>query len=276
MIEPFYIFQFTDEAAQKVVASPDMPHQHDFEELIIGIEGDLEHFIDFKTTEIKAPFVSFVTQGKIHRLIPRLKNGHCKWWVLRFKSEFIPDTTFQLYSFYHNRANIIMEDGICFERIAALCEMMFTEMQQPIPKLEIVRHLLSALLLIIESERKKTQIDEIKKEKTQSITFKNFLKILEENFHRHEGVEFYAGKLFMSARNLNLICESILHQTVTQTIETRKLIEAKKLLINSNKTIAEIGFELGFSEKGYFTSVFKKKTGQTPSTFRDEMKKLIS
>jgi AraC family transcriptional activator of pobA len=63
---------------------------------------------------------------------------------------------------------------------------------------------------------------------------------------------------------------------VTETIETRKLIEAKNLLINSDKTIAEIGFILGFSEKSYFTSVFKKKSGQTPSEFRDEMKKLIS
>ena len=42
------------------------------------------------------------------------------------------------------------------------------------------------------------------------------------------------------------------------------------------KTISEIGFELGFKEKAYFTSVFKKKAGQTPSAFRDEMKRIIS
>jgi AraC family transcriptional activator of pobA len=276
MIQPFYIFQLTEEEAQKIAASPAEPHQHDFEELIIGIEGKLEHFIDYKTTELDAPFVSFVTQGKVHRLIPRLKGGHCKWWVLRFKSEFTPETTFQLYSYYHNRANIFMREGICFDRIVTLSEMMFNEMQQPIPNLVVIRHLLSALLLMIESESKKTETGEIEKQKTQSITFKNFLKILEENFYRHEGVEFYAGKLFMSARNLNLICERILHQTVTETIETRKLIEAKNLLINSDKTIAEIGFELGFKEKAYFTSVFKKKSGQTPSEFRDEMIKLIS
>jgi AraC-like DNA-binding protein len=63
---------------------------------------------------------------------------------------------------------------------------------------------------------------------------------------------------------------------VTEIIETRKLIEAKNLLLNSDKTISEIGYELGFNEKSYFTNVFKKKSGQTPSEFREEMKKLLS
>ncbi|TBX70302.1 helix-turn-helix domain-containing protein [Flavobacterium silvisoli] len=276
MIQPFHIFQLTTDEAQKIIAEPDTPHRHDFEELIIGIEGSIEHFIDFENTQLDAPFVTFVTQGKTHRLIPKLKEDKCKWWVLRFKSEFIPQTTFQLYSYYHNRSNIMMPEEICFDRIVTLCEIMFNEMQQSIPNLEVIRHLLDALILMIEGEIKKTETGEIERQKVQSITFKNFLKILEENFHRHEGVEFYAGKLFMSTRNLNLICERILHQTVTETIETRKLIEAKNLLVNSDKTIAEIGYELGFSEKAYFSKVFKKKSGKTPSEFREEMKKLIS
>ncbi|WHF51493.1 helix-turn-helix transcriptional regulator [Chryseobacterium gotjawalense] len=276
MVQPFSIFQLTEEEIHKKEAFPAHLCQHDFEELVIGIEGNTEHFIDYKTTALDAPFVSFITKGKLHRLLPTQKEGLCKWWVLRFKSEFIPETTFQLYSCYHNRANMMIQHGIGFDRMVALTEMMFTEMQQPIPNLGVIRHLLCALLLVMESESKKAEAGEMEKQKKQSTVFKKFLELLEENFHRHEGVAFYAEKLSMSARNLNLICEKILHQTVTETIEARKLIEAKNLLINSDKTIAEIGFELGFNEKGYFTSVFKKKSGQTPSEFRDEMKKLIS
>ena len=129
---------------------------------------------------------------------------------------------------------------------------------------------------MIESERKKTAPDEYVLLKTQNITFKNFLRILEENFHRTEGVDYYAEKLFMSARNLNLICQNILQQSVSEIIETRKLIEAKNLLISTDKSISEIGYELGYNEKSYFTTVFKKKSGQTPSEFREEMGHLIS
>ena len=67
-----------------------------------------------------------------------------------------------------------------------------------------------------------------------------------------------------------------MQQSVGEIIETRKLTEAKNLLINTNKTIAEIGFELGYNEKAYFSKVFKRKTGQTPTAFRNEMKQLIS
>lgn len=276
MNQPFKIFRLEKEEAKKIMAAPDEPHKHDFEELIIGIEGKLEHFIDFKTTHIEAPYISFVTKGKVHRVIPQLHDGKCTIWVLRFKSEFIPETTFQLYSYYHNHATIKISYKPCFNRLVTLCEMIDGEMNQDIPDYGVVRHLLSALFTMIESERRKTEPDEPGIQKTQNITFKNFLKILEENFHRPEGVEFYAEKLFMSARNLNLICQNILQKSVSEIIETRKLIEAKNLLIHTDKTISEIGYDLGYNEKAYFTNVFKKKSGQTPSEFREEMKKLIS
>ena len=272
----FRIFTIDEDEIRRMEAMPNEPHSHDFEELIIGTEGTLDHFIDFKTTRFEAPLVSFVTKGKVHRVFPQIANGRCRMWVIRFKSEFIPETTFQLYSNYHDHAGFSMPDGPCFQRLASLCSMMSLEMEQAFPDFSVIRHLLEALFAMIESERSKVQPDDKGMQKTQNITFKNFLRILEENFRRPEGVEFYAEKLFMSSRNLNLICRNILNQSVTEIIETRKLIEAKNLLLNSDKTISEIGFELGFNEKSYFTNVFKKKSGQTPSEFREEMKKILS
>ncbi|CAG0992700.1 Regulatory protein SoxS [Flavobacteriales bacterium] len=276
MNQLFKIFKVDEAEATKISASPDEPHQHDFEELIIGMEGQLEHFIDFKNTTLDAPLVSFVTKGKVHRVIPQLKNGKCNMWVLRFKSEFIPETTFQLYASYHNHATLKIQPGDCFNRLVTLCEIINGAMQQENPDLGVVKHLLSALFIMIESEKNKMAPNHIGLDLSQNTTIQNFLKILEENYQRPVGVEFYAEKLFMSTRNLNLICKNILYQTVSEMIETRKLIEAKNQLIHSNKNISEIGFDLGYNEKAYFTNVFKKRTGQTPSEFREEMKKLIS
>ncbi len=276
MTETFKIFTLTPEDVLKIESSVNEPHQHDFEELILGIEGQLEHFIDFKSTLFDAPFVSFVAKGKTHRAKPMVKNGKCRMWVIRFKSEFIAETTFQLYCYYHDNANLILRTDMCFKRLVTLCEMMNEEMHLPAPDYAVIRQLLSSLFTMIESERRKQYPDENVNLKTQSITFKNFLRILEENYHRPEGVEFYAEKLFMSSRNLNLITQNILQQSVSEIIETRKLIEAKNLLMNTDKSISEIGFDLGFNEKAYFTTVFKKKSGQTPTEFREEMRKLVS
>ena len=276
MNELFKIFLLTEERASEIASMPDEPHFHDYEELLVGVEGSLEHFIDFKQEEFDAPYISYVAKGKVHRVIPRLKNNKCSVWVLRFRSELIPETTFQLYSYYHEQANIIMQEGECFRRIPLLCEMMSGEMNQPDPDYGVIRQFLSTLFTVIESERRKQNAPDIINQRTQSITFKNFLKILEENFRRPLGVEFYAEKLFMTSRNLNLICHNILQQSVSEIIETRKLIEAKNLLISTDKSISEISYEIGYNEKSYFTNVFRKKSGQTPSEFRDEMKRLIS
>lgn len=276
MDQLFKIFKVGTEEATKISASPDDPHSHSFEELIIGIKGQLEHFIDFNTAILDAPLISFVTKGKFHRAIPKLKNGNCDMWVIRFRSEFIPETTFQLYANFHNHATLKMEEGACFRRLDILAALMNEEMQQEKPDLGVVMHLLSALFIMIEAERNKNFPLSNGLELSQNTTLQNFLKILEENYERPVGVEFYAEKLFMSARNLNLICKNILHRTVSEIIETRKLIEAKNQLTNTNKNISEIGFDLGYTEKAYFSNVFKKRTGQTPSEFREEMKALIS
>ncbi len=273
---PFLIYKLTVEDAERIAASINEPHIHDYEELVIGMEGHMDHFIDFKETKFNAPYICFVTKGKLHRVKPIIYEGKCSIWVMRFSTEFIPETTFRLYSYYHDHANIEVQRNECFKRMLMLCEMMYDTMQQSKPILAVARDLLKTLFTMIEVEREKYANADLSFPKTQNTTFKNFLKILEENFHRPEGVDFYARKLFMSGRNLNLICHNIMQKSVSEIVETRKLVEAKNLLINSDKTISEIGFELGYNEKAYFTSVFKKKTGQTPTEFREEMSRYIS
>lgn len=268
------IFEVLPAEAEKISSGPDEPHHHDFEELLIGTEGELEHFIDFKSQIIEAPYISFVTKGKVHRVIPKTKDGQCQVWGIRFKTEFIPETAFHLYSFFNDNANIRMQPGRCFDRLVHICQMMHDEMKQQNPDLSVVKHLLSALFIMIESERSKGR-EEVATESTQNSTFSNFLNILEQHFKKNEGVEFYAEQLNMSSRNLNQITQKLVQQSVSEIIETRKLIEAKNLLTATDKTVAEIAYEIGYNEKSYFSKVFKKKSGQTPSEFREEMHKLV-
>ncbi|MCU4162646.1 helix-turn-helix domain-containing protein [Carboxylicivirga caseinilyticus] len=276
MEQMFNIFKLGTDDVARIAASENEPHTHDYEELLVGVKGTVEHFIDFDSQLIEAPFISFVAKGKVHRVVPGLQKGECEIWGIRFRSEFIAETTFQLYSIYHDNANMALPPDRCFKRLETLCQLMEDEVKAEEPDYSVVRHLLSALFTMIEAERRKLEAETEHTLKSQSTTFKSFLKTLEENFRRPEGVEFYAEKLFMSSRNLNIICKNILQQSVSEIIETRKLIEAKNLLLTTDKTVAEIGFELGYSEKSYFSNVFKRREGITPGQFRKEKKTLIS
>ena len=274
MDEPVHIFKFGVEDAKQVAKSSNEPHIHNFEEILIGKEGAIEHFIDFETTGVEAPYVCFITKGKVHRVKPILKDGKCDVWVIRFQSEFAAEIIFQLYATFHNDANIFWPVDRKTGRIPILTEMMHNELTHSSPSFSLIRHLLNAVILLILSKKNKQEENGISKQ--QNETFTNFLLILEENFRRPLGVNFYAEKLFMSSRNLNLICQNILQQSVSEIVETRKLIEAKNLLVSTDKTIAEIAYELGYNENSYFSNVFKKKSGQTPGEFRSEMKTMLT
>lgn len=274
MEQLFNIFRFTTEDAIALEDKRIEAHVHDFEEMIIGTKGKISHFIDFEDQTVYAPFISFVTQGKPHLLRPQTHNGECDLWVIRFRSEFMSEVIFKMYGYFHNRANVTLPSNECFGRLTTLCEMMHDEIQRPSPGLVVIKQLYMTLLTIINHENP-TNI-EADAANSASETYTHFLHILEENYRRNVKISFYADKLFMSERNLNIVCQEVMQQSAGEIIETRKLTEAKNLLINSNKNIAEIGFEIGYNEKAYFSKVFKRKTGQTPTAFRREMKALIT
>jgi len=273
MDKPFKIIKITQEFVANLQVKREGAHFHDFEELIIVTEGSLEHYIDFQNEVLQAPSVCYVSMGKMHKIV---EHDDLRGWVINYKNEFIPDSKLNFYSNFFNSTNIPILQSGCTKRFISLCEVINDEFNQLNPDLITIRHLTTALISMIESERKKNiQVENIIKA-SQIMTFNNFLKILEENYRRDEGVSFYADKMNMSERNLNIICKNNFQKSVSEIIETRKLIEAKNLLIHSDKTVSEIGFELGYNEKSYFSRVFHNKLSITPTQFREITRAMIS
>ena len=268
MNQAFDIYELTPELVQEITVAPAAAHRHNFEELLIITSGTIEHYIDLSKEQILGPLVIYVAEGKVHQFLPETT---ARGWVIRYKTELIPESKFHFYSYFQDKITYKLNSDFCVQSLDDLCRMMLREINNSSTDYATIRHLLSALISKLESEGDTFYRAGNKSSNTQLITFNTFLKILQYNYKRPEGVQFYAEKMNTSARNLNLICKTIFNKSVSEIIETRKLIEARQLLLNSDKTISEIGFELGYNEKSYFTRVFHKKTGLTPSGFRAEM-----
>ena len=262
----FRIFEITEELAYDLATKTIESHFHDFEELIIVTQGSMEHFIDFKMEVVHAPVACYVSTGKTHRLIP---HQDMRGWVINYKTELIPDSKLNFYSNFFTFTNIPLSNGLCINRFISLCQIIQAESNQQFIDHATIRHLVNGLVSMIDAERKRSlPIENISRD-SQITSFNNFLKILEENYLRNEGVSFYADKMKMSERNLNTICKNNFQKSVSEIIETRKLIEAKRMLLYTDKTVSEIGYDLGYSEKSYFTRVFHAKMEITPSRFRE-------
>ena len=65
--------------------------------------------------------------------------------------------------------------------------------------------------------------------------------------------------------------KKIFGKTPSKIIQERLVLEAKKLLHLSYKSIKEIASELNFEDEFYFSRYFKKEVGLSPKKFRDEV-----
>ena len=269
----FRIIEITREFAEDIASKEYDSHFHDFEEIIIIRQGSLTHFIDFKAEVLKAPFACYISMGKMHKIIPE---KDLRGWVINYKTEFIPDSKLNFYSNFFTFTNIPLSSGPCLERFISLCEIINAEYNHELSDLTVIRHLVNGLISMVDAEQKRNIPVENKLKNSQNMVFNNFLRILEDNFRRNAGVSFYSDKMNMSERNLNIICKNNFQKSVSEIIETRKLIEAKRMLLYTDKNIAEIGYELGYNEKSYFTHVFHERTDMTPSRFREMTRHIIS
>ena len=122
---------------------------------------------------------------------------------------------------------------------------------------------------IINSVRVKQENHTIK-EDTETRLFKDFSLLVEQNFRTLHSVTDYANRLGISPKSITKHFQKLGSKTPSQFIKTRILLEAKRLLIYTDKTVKEIAFELGFNDPAYFTRFFTKTILKSPLQFKKE------
>lgn len=95
----------------------------------------------------------------------------------------------------------------------------------------------------------------------------DFFKLVILNFRTERNVKFYADEMFLTPNYLNIICKRYFNKTASSVINNELILEIKMLLINSNKSIKEIAFDLGFRDLSGFSSFFSNNTGMSPRDF---------
>jgi AraC-like DNA-binding protein len=102
------------------------------------------------------------------------------------------------------------------------------------------------------------------------VVFKLLRKELEKTFRQQWSVGQYAKYLGYSESTLNRACEAATGQSAKVLIDRRLALEAARLLIHTDASIAEIGHQIGFSESTNFVRFFARMNGATPARFRHE------
>jgi AraC family transcriptional activator of pobA len=93
---------------------------------------------------------------------------------------------------------------------------------------------------------------------------------IEKHYRLRETVPAYAKALSVSATALRVACTRVAGMPPAAMLDQRSLLEAKRALLYSNRSIAEIGFYLGFVDPAYFSRWFRGHVGRSPRRYRTQ------
>jgi len=84
-------------------------------------------------------------------------------------------------------------------------------------------------------------------------------------------IEDIATAMAMTPRYLSDALKVETRKTAIENLHLHMIDKAKDMLIASNATVAEVAYDLGFEYPQYFARLFKKKTGMTPTEYRQSL-----
>lgn len=265
MPDQFLFFELDKELVTELNLNVKSPHRHSYQEIIWVRQGSAVHLLDGDIIEYPSHTLLVILKGRVHQLVPSLD---CLGCTIRFKEEFLPNQLHLLFSQFtgHTALHLNTEQSA---RIETYFSLISSECKLADPyHLHALRYLLGAFIAKLE-ELRLQHSEMVPHDFTRTLSVWNSLNILiEQKFKSEHAVSFYASELGLSPRKLGDIVKLYTGKNVCDVIDDRLIAEAKRLLLFSNFTIKEIAFELGFEEHSYFTKVFKKLAGKTPSDFR--------
>lgn len=250
------------------------PHRHNYYHLLWMTEASGTHMLDFESFEVRTNTVFFVSPGQLHSWTSSVRP---KGYVINFSTDFFlrmfprSDDIAQ-FPFFHIAGDtpVLYMDQTQHDQLLPLLIEMEQEVQgRGDGRLDIVR---SYLLVLLTRLRRlyPEHIAEGMSPQNYSLT-KRFKLLIEQHYLDFGPMRSYAEKLHVTERQLNDALKRTLGKTAGQLVQERVVLEAKRLFSNTDRSVAEIAYQLNFEDLAYFCRFFKKHTQSTPGEFKKRL-----
>lgn len=245
------------------------PRRVNFHHVLLVQRGAPGHMVDFVEHQLCAGSVLFVRPGQVQQWRPRRGvDGHLALFssealgpsVGRLNARTLALTGWPVVSRPSQR--VFTEALSCMRRLASDVQRFDgTELD-----VGVIRHELLVLLMRlareIGTERPVLQCAR------QAETYKIFENEMETSYAKRWSVQEYCERLGLSESTLSRATMAVVGHTAKEAIDRRIALEAKRLLVHSQATVANIGYQLGFTEPTNFVKFFRRNAQCTPLQFR--------
>ncbi|WP_439881034.1 AraC family transcriptional regulator [Pontibacter sp. MBLB2868] len=260
------------ESLQNFVLS-DTPHVLSFYDIMFLERGSGTFSLDGVAYPLEPGRILFTSPGQVRQWKTESEvAGYTLFFEEGFITTFFNDPLFlSRFQFFNNASSPsgVLAPAADFEQhlqtVQAL-EQEFKQLQNDSP------HMLRALLyqLLIRLNRLYAQQHGTNSDTEGNHTIYTFRKLLEQHYMQKHQVQEYAELLHITPAHLNSITQRYFGATASTLIRNRLILEAKRQLLYSPKTVAEIAYSLNFSDTANFNRFFRSQLGQSPQSYRNE------
>ncbi|UKN01998.1 AraC family transcriptional regulator [Paracrocinitomix mangrovi] len=162
------------------------------------------------------------------------------------------------------------------DKAATNFEMIITQFKDEMQKSALAQYelLISYLkIFLITASRLKTEQQTTKKnvssDSEEPFILQNLKNYIEKHYKSKHSASEYADMLAITPKALSRLTKIHFNKTLTELIAERIILEAKRELYLTNKTIKEIAYELGYNDEYYFSRFFKKNVDVSPQFYRE-------
>ena len=220
-------------------------------------------------TELNS-FMVFQAPGLLYSFF---RDDTAQGYLLYFKKEcfsfFKPDFEKEFPFFDLLHTNFFKLNQSRFNEFAPLFEEVFTAYEQSTDK----QHTIAALKLLALLYQIKTfavafsQWEESFTTPQQTV-LRKFIQLVNNYYLDKRTIEEYAELLFITPNYLSQMVKAASGKNALTFINERILTEAKSLIQYTDFDIAQIAWQLNFSDPANFGKFFKRHTEKTPLEFR--------
>jgi len=166
----------------------------------------------------------------------------------------------------------ILVDETLENTLNQLTEQIKSEMRNPgLAQYELLISFMKIFLISVSRAKTQQQPQAIQSGEATKEPFilQNLKVAIEKDFKSKHTPKDYAVLLNISPNALAKITKSHFNKTLTDLITERIVIEAKRELYLTNKSIKEVAYELGYDDEYYFSRFFKKNVSISPQVYRE-------
>lgn len=251
---------------------PNTLHRHDYQQMLVLTEGAGVHHIDGEAHEVRPPLAMLVAEGKEHLFVPE---RNAQGWCIDFSGDFLPLESNLTFSPFLDHSNVPLGQGLLLDQATSLSQLLLSTSAGAEPgPLPVLRHLLSALLELIQGESRHLESRNCPHRASDLSIFREFMRQLDQSFLTEKEVRFYTHQLRVTAKRLGAACKASVGKTPQALITERCMLEARHRLLHGRESIQQLGGDLGYDAPSHFSKVFRKVTGETPSAFRASRSRL--